>query len=187
MPKPSTCLIKACGKPIKIKSRGWCQMHYFRWRRHGDPELLNHRSGPDEDLTGRRFGKLLVLGYVSRGRWDAACNCGRATVVRTGDLNRGTAQTCGDKAEHYRIVDPGYNGVHVRLRADIGPAAAHQCVDCGTQAHHWSYDHQDPCERVRAEDGLPYSLDPSHYEPRCVPCHKAFDLNRLAGTTSRHW
>lgn len=29
------CKIEGCGKPVD--SRGWCRMHYSRWKRHGDP------------------------------------------------------------------------------------------------------------------------------------------------------
>jgi hypothetical protein len=34
MDKP-TCSISDCGK--SVKSRGWCEKHYMRWVRHGDP------------------------------------------------------------------------------------------------------------------------------------------------------
>ena len=30
-----TCSIVDCGKPVK--ARGWCDAHYMRWQRHGDP------------------------------------------------------------------------------------------------------------------------------------------------------
>lgn len=33
-----TCSVEGCEKPTV--TRGWCQMHYVRWRRHGDPEAL---------------------------------------------------------------------------------------------------------------------------------------------------
>ncbi len=34
MPK-ATCSIDGCGQAVD--ARGWCEMHYTRWRRHGDP------------------------------------------------------------------------------------------------------------------------------------------------------
>lgn len=39
---PRTCSIPGCEHPHA--SRGWCQMHYCRWKRHGDPfTTLNQR------------------------------------------------------------------------------------------------------------------------------------------------
>ncbi len=36
---------KLCSKPVLAK--GWCSMHYNRWRRHGDPRIVhNMGSGP---------------------------------------------------------------------------------------------------------------------------------------------
>jgi hypothetical protein len=36
-----TCSIEGCKQPVK--GRGWCGMHYARWKRHGDP--LNDNAG----------------------------------------------------------------------------------------------------------------------------------------------
>lgn len=32
-----TCTIEGCGRPVRVRSRGWCSMHYQRWQRHGEP------------------------------------------------------------------------------------------------------------------------------------------------------
>lgn len=29
------CAVSACGRPVVL--RGWCRLHYQRWRKHGDP------------------------------------------------------------------------------------------------------------------------------------------------------
>lgn len=78
--------------------------------------------------------------------------------------------------------NPNYKGdaitvkaAHMRVRAERGPASDHQCIDCAGQAAHWSYDHQDPNEQLSEKHG-PYSAKTEHYHPRCVPCHKRFDL-----------
>lgn len=56
------------------------------------------------DLTGRRFGRLTVVGraenYVSpRGkqatRWICQCDCGKKTTVVGGDLRDGSVKSCG--------------------------------------------------------------------------------------------
>jgi hypothetical protein len=51
------------------------------------------------DLTGRRFGKLVVTGFAGyRGAavvWECACDCGGAKMVETGQLRRGNVRSCG--------------------------------------------------------------------------------------------
>jgi hypothetical protein len=44
MPK-AICSIEGCQKPKK--SRGWCEMHYTRWRTHGDPLVSKVIMGDD--------------------------------------------------------------------------------------------------------------------------------------------
>lgn len=42
-----TCSIDGCGKPVLVKSRGWCGKHYQRWQKRGDPLATMRR---DRDL-----------------------------------------------------------------------------------------------------------------------------------------
>lgn len=35
---PTLCAITDCGRPVR--NRGWCDKHFRRWLRHGDPEKL---------------------------------------------------------------------------------------------------------------------------------------------------
>lgn len=41
---PRTCAINGCPNPVK--ARGWCGMHYIRWRRHGDPTTTTTTTPP---------------------------------------------------------------------------------------------------------------------------------------------
>lgn len=42
------CLITECGRPVL--ARGWCQKHYCRWQRHGDPLYIDkHFYGSTEE------------------------------------------------------------------------------------------------------------------------------------------
>ena len=45
------CSIEDCGK--KLFARGWCSMHYSRWRNHGDPNGGSERrhSTPEESFA----------------------------------------------------------------------------------------------------------------------------------------
>lgn len=52
------------------------------------------------DLTGKRFGKLVVieLDHIERrygALWKCRCDCGNETVVRSNDLRTGNTKSCG--------------------------------------------------------------------------------------------
>lgn len=47
------------------------------------------------NLTGHRFGKLVVLDYAGKYKWNCICDCGNK-VVRTGVALRSTGiKSCG--------------------------------------------------------------------------------------------
>lgn len=53
-----------------------------------------------KDLTGRRFGRLLVLSHAvndkqNKAQWNCRCDCGNEKVVRASTLKRGHALSCG--------------------------------------------------------------------------------------------
>lgn len=139
------------------------------------------------DITGERFGRLVVVrraGVVgANAGWLTRCDCGRHLVVSSSHLRTGHTKSCGclrvDTTGALRrkpVVD--YGGAHDRVRAARGPASGHSCIDCAAPAQDWSYDGQDPNERRGANAygrGLAFSLDPSHYVPRCKPCHVRHD------------
>lgn len=167
------CSVDECGKPVKRK--GFCYGHYMKQWRYGTPTPVHPSTVVD--IKGRRFGSLVVM-HRGDGHWVCRCDCGAGATVRAGDLNRGTTTSCGDRRLHRRQDFVEYWGAHDRVYEDRGPASEQQCVDCDRRAEHWSYDHADPDELVSHSPrsaGAPYSLDPMHYAPRCVPCHWAFD------------
>ena len=52
------------------------------------------------DLTGQRFGHLLVIEYAGRNErreslWRCQCDCGNESIVRGDVLRRGTTESCG--------------------------------------------------------------------------------------------
>lgn len=68
-----------------------------------------------------------------------------------------------------RVKSPEYQRAHRALRKERGRAGEHSCVDCSGQASEWSY------------DGITgFSWDFRRYDPRCRPCHLAYDgLNEV--------
>ena len=51
------------------------------------------------DLTGKRFGRLVVVSRAeNKGqmcRWNCVCDCGNETTVYSNNLRRGYTQSCG--------------------------------------------------------------------------------------------
>ena len=173
-----TCSVEGCSKTTR--SRGYCYAHYMKVHRYGTP-TPTHRPRPHHELAGQVFGDLTAIEW-SDGQWICQCSCGESTSYRGPELLRGNAKTCGIKRNHWSNTTE-YHAAHDRVQRRHGPAAKHECVDCGRPAAQWSYNHQDPNERISTSpgtsNGLSYSLNPGYYEPRCVPCHKRFDLGRI--------
>lgn len=44
-----------CTSPVFVKKRGWCNGHYKRWRRYGDP-LISHRQ-----VRTRSGGRCIII------------------------------------------------------------------------------------------------------------------------------
>ena len=52
------------------------------------------------DLTGKKFGRLLVLEPIGRNKrlevlWKCRCDCGNETIVKTAFLTHGHTRSCG--------------------------------------------------------------------------------------------
>jgi len=52
-----------------------------------------------EDLTGKRFGKLiatkLIVGKSKTTKWQCLCDCGEETIAGAGHLKDGHTKSCG--------------------------------------------------------------------------------------------
>lgn len=87
---------------------------------------IGYNSGCDkcrrtkEDLSGKRFGKLMVVsksGNKNRNvYWKCLCDCGNEIEVKTAELNRATTISCGCYSKK-RFVEENtkHNKSHTRL------------------------------------------------------------------------
>ena len=164
----STCVIEGCDR--RRAGRGWCKMHWHRWRRHGDPTKVlvagvdfNQKSPCSvEDCDRLAHAHGFCMTHLTRWRKHGdplfvAPILGRPLV---GEV-------------------PTFAAIHKRLSRKRGSAREYPCVDCGDRAAEWSYMGGDPNE-LRGRSGrsvVPYSLDLSLYAPRCVRCHRIFDAS----------
>lgn len=178
-PVTTCCNVVGCTSPTRTRKSPYCETHYYRLRRTGttaDPQRIEGKchaegcskeakcNGAAADRPGKFYCRLHYLRIKKRG--DESFEFKGPNSPRwTGDA--ATSRT-----------------VHQRLRKERGSAREHYCVDCGRSAAHWSYDHQADDERHDPEKG-PYTTDISHYQPRCVSCHKRFDLAQIKIRRSR--
>lgn len=73
-------------------------------------------SGKIEDLTGQRFGKLIVVALARKLtdsriiQWECRCDCGGIIFVRANNIKRGMTKSCGCikraywKKRHYQVL-----------------------------------------------------------------------------------
>ncbi len=55
---------------------------------------------PRTDITGKKFGRLTVIKYVSKNvkgnyRWSCVCDCGKEKIIIGDNLKNGHTQSCG--------------------------------------------------------------------------------------------
>lgn len=161
------CKIDRCEKPAK--GRGWCSMHWWRWKNYGDPHYKKQRGQkPPKPCTVEGCGE----------RAHAHGYCG-PHYYRFKKYGSPTVEGPGQHSGRKRLPTPGYDTLHRRLSRDLGSAKTHTCVDCGKQAAEWSYNGGCPNELhdTLNSSSLAYSLDAGRYSPRCVKCHRRKDLS----------
>src|SRR5208282_2728809 len=75
------------------------------------------------DLTGQRFGRLVVLRRVlGKGtRWEVRCDCGTIKPVATGNLRRNAVTSCGcRRQEVLKAINTGRSRYHDLARKKFG-------------------------------------------------------------------
>lgn len=164
----ATCAIDGCEYPTRW--RDLCNAHAVRLHRTGE------RGGPIKRRGPKRAKVCAVDGCAATHYCGGYCTRHYQQVQKRGQLE--PPRIIGCEHHSWRGEEITYRTAHNRVERERGPARLHACVDCGLGAEHWSYNHTDDREKI-SDSGQPYSTDPSHYSPRCVPCHKRFDLGRI--------
>ena len=77
-----TCTIDGCDKPLQ--TRGWCQMHYARWRKHGDLRVGKPRKSPYCEIDGcdrptRALG--MCMKHYNKAKWKQRRDSGEPCSV----------------------------------------------------------------------------------------------------------
>ena len=117
-----TCSVDGCGKPNK--ARGWCAMHWSRWKRNGTPGEADERCARPEDTLDER---------IARYGWDiteAGCHEWRGQRTSAG---YGVLSVAGRKSEYmHRIMYRMHHG-----EIPDGHSICHSCDNppCSNPSH----------------------------------------------------
>lgn len=170
------CAVEDCEKPCRSSGCPHCEMHYCRLLRTGALTSTRLFPYPEICLAEDCSSKPSSYGFCGVHARRIARHGSPYVVIPPAErkMRRGSdnPRWLSDDVVDYRTI-------HQRLKRIIGSARTMQCADCGERpAVHWSYDHQDPDERT-SPDGVPYSIKPNYYQPRCASCHKFYDHAHL--------
>lgn len=105
---------------------------------------MNKKGPQREDLIGRRFDRLLVIGYDHTDRhgishWKCLCDCGNTKIVSRSCLVRGDTTSCGCKRHDYKIEDlsgrrfGSLTALSYAYRSDVGHIYWNCRCDCGNE------------------------------------------------------
>lgn len=172
----TTCSVSNCGS--LVKSKGMCQKHYFRMWRNGTLELTH----PQREQRG-----ICIVNDCDKRDVGphGLCDKHLSRQKRNGhhEVLRGVTPKWGSDNPAWRNDECGYGAAHDRVMRRRGAASDHRCVSCNEPAQQWAYNHADPNEKIAQSgygEGCAYSTNPDMYEPKCIPCHKRFDLQKIA-------
>ena len=142
----------------------------------------------EKRCTNCKETKPLTDFYKSKSTKDGhAYYCKVCNRIRTRQWEQANPEHVKARREAYyaggreitpKTETPKYRAVHMRLLAIKGKATAYDCVGCGGSAKHWAYsnDCKDELKGQNGKSQTAYCVHPEHYQPMCVPCHKAYDI-----------
>lgn len=136
------------------------------------------------DITGKRFGKLLVLEYVGNHLWKCKCDCGNIAVVHSYNLRHGKSKSCrcGKIRNGQKVCPRCQTKKYINEFGDDGNKS--RCKSCMKEirAANWESNHNGIRERqywhgIRNRYGLTqedFNCLLESQKGKCAICRKRF-------------
>lgn len=122
------------------------------------------------DMSGKRYGKLQVKGYVytqnRRAFWICICDCGKIATVEGSKLRNGHTQSCGCYAHEKAAERLTSHGLSKKTIYRPWAAMLRRCTNPNT--YHWKYYGGrgiTVCDRWRSFENFHLDMGPS-FDPR---------------------
>jgi hypothetical protein len=130
-----------------VWARGWCDKHYKRWRRYGDPSSVHQAYDLREGQAQKALAAILVNDSEECLFWPLSTN----------DNGYGVVRYAGRQQYVHRVVCEAINGPP----PTSDHQASHRChnghLGCVTPKHlSWATPHENCAERPRIWDGVRY-------------------------------
>lgn len=146
----ATCTIEGCTNPIAVKSRGWCNVHYKRWHRLGDPNATVREGRTTTcSVEGCTAGGDIIRGFCHKHytRWKRHGDPLAINATERGSVRVEAVEFNGitfrrypdsDNAAHARYFKPGGQWINKGVQALHQEVwkAAHGPIPDGYEVHH---------------------------------------------------
>lgn len=180
MSDAKVCVIDGC---TRVRGwRDWCKTHGLRWSKYGDPLGHGRVNGVDYNVKA----DCQVDDCDRKAHAHRYCHKHLTRWKKHGDPN----VVSEIRGRPLKGDVPTFAAIHKRIWRIRGSAKNYPCVDCSGVAAEWSYQGGCPNEMIgKVRNSLvPYSENLDLYVPRCVRCHRLFDLagvNRVRDESGR--
>lgn len=121
-----SCSVVGCDRPAK--ARGWCHLHYRRWREHGDPLTVGSRW--KLSLSERFWSKVASIGSDGCWPWIGQLDRNGYGTIRVAGQMRTAPRVAWELATE-RTIPSGFAVLH---RCDNPPCCNPAHLFLGTQA-----------------------------------------------------
>ncbi len=157
-PEGASCSITDCG--TRPYAKGWCEKHYTRWWRHGDPQKQVHVANGEykgtcsmAECVNERICKGLCAGCYDRERYK-----------QNGYRSSREVRRAGEQLRRARKYQPRSRQFTAAQWAYVQSLCGHLCVYCRQRPDKLEQDHIVPLSR----GGLHVS---SNILPACRSCN----------------